>query len=936
VNRLSENINFLASAASSTAKARKANPSVFTSDSLDVAVALKCIGSYQLQSSIEDLIELDEEENATPLIAAARTLQSISEHLATLNTHDHETINELRLAASIAHAMYGNFPSAKAAIRAVSHDYMLESPMRCISAVICDPTGPLAIQKFDPFPRVEEFRFNWFHSLRDDDSHKRDAHLLQVEVILKDITLNKSDQADRSLALSLQIAIRQAHRLSTASLYEKAPEIPRWFVKNAIASNIVTLLPPQYDLLIRRRLAALNGNSLLTLPTSTGKTLIAEACMASASSSAGLSIYIAPYVAIGEQVRASLTEKLRDHIPLISKFGGFKFESLKGTDRHALMIMTPERFDAWLRVGGYLEDIRLVVFDEVHIVENGSRGARVEGLISRLRMLQLKLPQLRILGLSAVLAEPENVASWMGVPQNNLHRISWRPTARRIAICSSKGIMQWLHGNDVLRPFNKSPVESLSESVAISLPERVKPSRNPLVYEAKASRNVAAIALDLLQRLGKPGLIVCPKRVDTRLLARSLAGLLPMSNDESIFELSDSITERYSWLNTLAICLRHGVAYHNASLPYDVRRDIEKATRDGKLAVVCSTTTLAEGADLPFRWTLVSHWLGSNGEALKPMTFRNIAGRCGRAGAFTEGDTILFENKGGPPEAYQNVRMSEELSRVMFGSAPIQSTAGENYLRLEQEERLSIKAAFSSQLLACIKENKGIDNIVDFFSNATYAIHDHFHGNNIKNIFNEALSGLLDVNRVGGPLAVINSPVQLTPLGEAANLSGFSPDSAHKILEYLAKSRTLVPGIELFANLLIHFSHLDEQQNYLWRNIVSKPSQRHPLKLLDIQIVLEKLLQKMDYREIFDQLPARVRSQAGEDTVEKQFDKFVSLIDSLISNFLPWLLRGLSSFAPFVIEEEQYVDWNQFAIEIENLFDTKNNGKIINSDDDPF
>jgi helicase len=910
-----ENVDFLTSAASSAAKARGAQPETPTKNTLDVAVALKCIGSYQLQTSLDELRQLDEEENAAPLIAAARTLQS-SADLLTGAPESLWTLCELMLSASLAHAMYGNFPSAKAALRRVSPEYLVAAPLRCIAAVVCDPTGPLATQNDDPLPGIVGFRWNWFYALRNPTSEDRAQKFQDALGILQSAAAT-SNTSDRALGLSIEVAMTQAHRLATATLFDLTPEIPAWFVQNTIDSGITTLLPPQHDLLTRRRIAQQSGNSLLTLPTSTGKTLIAEACMTTASHSGGLSVYVAPYVAIGEQVRISLSAKVKDKLPLISMFGGFKFESATGTGGRALIVMTPERLDAWLRIGEHLKDLRLVVFDEIHIVENGSRGARVEGLISRLRLLQKGLPQLRILGLSAVLVEPQQLCQWMGVTPENLHRISWRPTARRIATCDEHGSMHWVHGFDSLRPENTPPTTAISGSVQIRLPERVKPAINPGTYETQASNNVGAIVLDLLDRLGEPALVVCPKKVDTRLIAASLANQLPIAPQKEVAKIADDIVSKYSWLTSLANCIRHGIAYHNASLPYDVRRELEQATRSGLLRVVCSTTTLAEGADLPFRWTLVSHWLGSDNNILKSMTFRNIAGRNGRAGAFTEGDTVIFANRGGPPEAYYQANLKSKMNTVMFSSTPIESTAGLIYQNLKEQERSSIRATFSSQLVASIKENHGADDIVGLLSSATYASQSHSQSH-IKSILDASMADLLDAKRVGGPLAVMNSPVQLTPVGEAVNQTGFSPDSARKMLHYLSSIAIPPPPSELLVQLLSLFGSLDEQQNYLWRKVLNESGQKHPLKPTDMKSVLVKLLQKHDIRDIFEQLPARVKSKAKPGNVDKQFDNFVSLIDSLIFNYLPWLLRGLSSLAPFGSNASQGIQWTHYASQVEN------------------
>ena len=904
-------VNFLASASSSAAKARGVLPSEITTDGLDVAVAMKCISSYQLESTPLGMNLLDDETNAAPLIAAARTLLSCAEHQKFSPIHSTENVRELYLFAGLAHAMYGNFPSAKAAISNLSNEFFCTTPMRCIAGTVLDSNGSIATRPEDPVEGMQFFRWNWYNALRERDPALRNAYFIQASGILGQIALQATSSSDRSLALNIELAMNQAYRLATIHLHESATEIPDWFVNNTVAMGVLTLLPPQFHLLVQRRLALAHTNSLLTLPTSTGKTLIAEACMAAASHRDGISIYVAPYVAIGEQVRTSLYAKTRGHIPVVSMFGGFKFEPTDGGGR-CLVVMTPERFDGWLRgAEDALVNLRLVVFDEVHIIENGARGARVEGLISRLRLLQRRLPYLRLLGLSAVLAEPERICAWMGIQTAQLHRISWRPTARRLAVCRANGEMQWVHGNDALRPINARPDTPISRKVGVAMPNQITPSRNPIVYEEAASHNVSTLALSLLQRLGAPGLIVCRTRTDTRMLAKSLATLLPAVADVELTALGESISQRYAWLGALSDCLRHGVAFHNASLPYDVRRDVEKITRERKLRLVCATTTLAEGADLPFRWTLVAHWLGGDGLPMKSMTFRNIAGRSGRAGAFTEGDTILFENRGGPPDAYIG-GMDAKLNSVMFSSSSVTSTAGDGFINLSNEQRVPIAAAFSSQLLAALKEHQGEDNIVSTFRNATYANFNESR-NFIETMIDSALANLLDVNRPGGALAVINSPIRLTSLGETVNRSGFSPESARAILQYLTNDVIEPEGNSLVFQILYVFSGIAEQQNFQWKTIVANPRHRFALKLSDMVTVLNKLAAREDLRKIFDELPARQKSRASESYVDKQFDKFVTLVDGLINNFLPWLLRAISVLAPFGSINSQKINWIALA-----------------------
>ncbi len=147
-------------------------------------------------------------------------------------------------------------------------------------------------------------------------------------------------------------------------------------------------------------------------------------------------------------------------------------------------------------------------------------------------------------------------------------------------MCRANGDMYWIHGTDTLRPAEERPTSEISEPIRINLPGKITPAQFPKPNEKSAAANVGAIARDLLSRLGSPGLIVCPRKVDTRLLARELLAGREEVEDDEVAGIAASILERYPYLDFLVECLKRGVSYHNASLPFDVRRDIEKLTRE--------------------------------------------------------------------------------------------------------------------------------------------------------------------------------------------------------------------------------------------------------------------------------------------------------------------------------------------------------------------
>lgn len=926
---LSPSVDFRGSAASAAAKARGVKPVTVTRDPLDVATALKCMNAYQIRVDVKSLELLDSEEHAAPLVAASRILQSTSQHLRrSPKPPAAEEVDELSFQAALAFAMHGNFPSARAALSDVSEEYLASSVVFRMVAAICDPCGDLA--RTPTQNEFETFRRLWGRSLR---HHKKEARAESFQLALEAFarTSISGTMQEGALLLGGRMAAHQARRLAVANLLDVTPEIPGWFVNNTIRGGMVTLLPPQHALLCVERVAAHARNSLLTLPTSTGKTFIAEACIAASSTSEGLSFYIAPYVTVGEQVKDSLKKRLGGEVEVVSMFGGFQSEGLNIFASSEVIVATPERFDGWLRAGEDLERLRTVVFDEIHILENGVRGARVEGLVSRLRLLQRTNPRLRIIGLSAVLTNPERVCSWLGVATNDLHQIGWRPTARRLAMCKANGDMYWIHGNDALRPSSKA-MEPISRPTKVQLPGEIKYGRFAKVNERSSALNVSSVARDLLHRLGRPGLVVCTRKVDTRLLARALVDGLEPVEDDDIKSVADGILQRYPYLDLLVNCLRRGIAYHNASLPYDVRRDVERLTRARKLAVVCATTTLAEGADLPFRWTIVSHWLMADGTRMKSMTFRNIAGRCGRAGAFSEGDTILFENLMGPPSMNMQQSNTEQMSKVMFSSAPLMSTLGGEWADTTEKGQRLLEAAFGSQLLACIGEHPDADDVVSELVEASYA-GETDGKENIRRILDTTVVEILDAAQSGGALAVINSPIRLTEFGQAANLTGFSPQTCRMMVDFLS-SNEFDLGPALFADLLKKFHAVPEQSDDVLRKIFSGVKHKNVLTAANLESMLSELLAPMDRRQVFDHLRSP-KSKAQPDTVEKNFEDFVAFIDSVVGNFLPWLLRGLEVISAHGSKTAAEVEWSKLAREIETRLSAVGGSPEINESLEP-
>ena len=141
---------------------------------------------------------------------------------------------------------------------------------------------------------------------------------------------------------------------------------------------------------------------------------------------------------------------------------------------------------------------------------------------------------------------------------------------------------------------------------------------------------------------GCPSLVFCATRKDCERVASHLSGLGDESSHNNCYikssshrlelqKASDSIRNN----EILKQCVRTGVCFHSAALSIANRRIVERLFRTGKLAVCCTTTTLAQGVNLPARLVVVMstlQWRGPKRGYVEydRSTVLQMIGRAGR------------------------------------------------------------------------------------------------------------------------------------------------------------------------------------------------------------------------------------------------------------------------------------------------------------------
>ena len=177
---------------------------------------------------------------------------------------------------------------------------------------------------------------------------------------------------------------------------------------------------------------------VVALPTSAGKTRIAELCILRALSLDQRVVYVTPLRALSAQVERDLGETFRPlGISISSLYGsaGIERGDAETLREEKIVVSTPEKLDFALRNDStIIDDVGLIVLDEGHMLGPSEREVRYEALVQRL-LRRSDADSRRIVCLSALFPPPEemqDLVAWLRRDEPGMPVYStWRPTRQR-------------------------------------------------------------------------------------------------------------------------------------------------------------------------------------------------------------------------------------------------------------------------------------------------------------------------------------------------------------------------------------------------------------------------------------------------------------------------------------------------------------------------
>ena len=382
-------------------------------------------------------------------------------------------------------------------------------------------------------------------------------------------------------------------------------------------------------------------NFLITIPTASGKTLIAMlAILSHLSKHKTKVVYLTPLRALTSEKfeefkkleKLNLGRKIK--IALSTGDSKEKKEKLEDAD---VIFLTNESMDANLVFQkDWIYDIGLVVSDEIHLIGDNTRGPTLEIILTRFKSGFIGKNPPKIIGLSATISNSNELADWL-----NCELVE--STFRRVPLSEavySRHIITNQDREETEGNFAKNRQESRHPKAWIGLGLDTVAEKHQCLIFAMTRKNAVAWAkeagLDVVKEL-KP------------------------NQKKELEKISKKILPKEDYDNTkltseLAKTVKNGTAFHHAGLDQRCRTIIENAFKNRHIKLLTATPTLAAGVNLPARRVVipsVMRYTNNGLEKISILEYKQMCGRAGRPQYDDIGESIIIA-KGYPDEILEH------------------------------------------------------------------------------------------------------------------------------------------------------------------------------------------------------------------------------------------------------------------------------------------
>ena len=355
-----------------------------------------------------------------------------------------------------------------------------------------------------------------------------------------------------------------------------------------------------------------NNPIVLSAPTGSGKTVVFELAIVRALIQNQFCfknlkvVYMAPLKALCNERFLDWQEKFKKYsLKCMEVTGDSEVDDYDVIRKANFIFTTPEKWDSvtrkWKEHSNHMQHISLFLIDEIHMVGDADRGSTIEAVISRMKCVkELTKSELRFIAVSATIPNAEDIAQW--ISSENCNTVcfnldeSYRPVPLQKVVLS--------YGN-------------CSPATAFKFDLNLNFKLDTVIQQYSCN---------------KPTIVFCSTRKSTMQAATQLK-----QRKRYVLDKCSRSELRNRASNAVDVKLREllpfGVGYHHAGLTQQDRHLVESLFLSGLLPVLCATSTLAMGVNLPAHLVVVKstmHYAGGVFREYSPADVLQMIGRAGR------------------------------------------------------------------------------------------------------------------------------------------------------------------------------------------------------------------------------------------------------------------------------------------------------------------
>ncbi|VDB94696.1 Bgt-2769, partial [Blumeria graminis f. sp. tritici] len=380
-----------------------------------------------------------------------------------------------------------------------------------------------------------------------------------------------------------------------------------------------------------------NDNIIVSAPTGSGKTVLLELAICKLvekyPSGQFKIIYQAP-------TKSLCSERLRDwqkkfnhlNLPCAELTSDTSQSDMIRVRNASIIVTTPEKWDSitrkWSDHHKLVQMVKLFLIDEVHILKD-VRGATLEAVVSRMKIMGANV---RFVALSATVPNSEDIAVWLGRDHTNQHLPAHRETFGE----EFRPVKLQKHVHAFDGTFNDYAFDKFLDGKLTSLLQKYTQKKPIMVFcfTRKSCEGTASILSEWWAR----------QRISDR------PWLAPRQK----------VCIGCKELQSVVSC---GVAFHHAGLDAQDRYAIETGYLKGDISVICCTSTLAVGVNLPCHMVILKGTVGFQDGVLREYSDLEVMQMLGRAGRpqFDDSAIAIIITRTGKSERYKKMIAGQDI-----------------------------------------------------------------------------------------------------------------------------------------------------------------------------------------------------------------------------------------------------------------------------------